>query len=220
MGPRNSTMTPNAVLPVSSQPAVCGLGFASPRPPGTRTQKPAMPCPWVVVSPIHLSTRPTSGSGKVSDDALRQIDAFTTPGSLLRVAREKTGLSQREAADRLHLMPDYVGIIERDDYHALRSPAFARGYVRAYGRLLGLDEDYLLTLFDEMDLSEEQPARRIETRPLQLHRTGVGVVIGLAVLVFLVLAMWWWRADEGAQRVSRIEQVGILPETQQAGVER
>jgi len=62
----------------------------------------------------------------VSDDSSPQLDAFLTPGTLLRTAREAQKLSQREVADRLHLMPGYPAIIERDDYQALRHPAFAR----------------------------------------------------------------------------------------------
>ena len=112
-------------------------------------------------------------------------------------------MPEREAADRLNLMPGYVAILERDDYQALRSPPFARGYVRAYGKLLRLDEKQLLDSFDQ--LSDRDPAqvqqqkqrqKRVETRPLQLQRTGLGVVIGLAVLLLLVLALWWWQGDE------------------------
>ncbi len=51
--------------------------------------------------------------------------------------------------DLLNLMPGYVAILERDDYQALRSPAFARGYVRAYGQLMELDEAELLRAFDQ-----------------------------------------------------------------------
>ncbi len=131
----------------------------------------------------------------MSDEALRQIDAFSTPGVLLRKARVAQGMSEREAADRLNLMPDYVDILERDDYQALRSPNFARGYVRSYGRLLGLDEGDLLRLFDDAFGAGFAPARRIETRPLQLQRTGKGVVIGLGVLLLLVLVLWWWRGS-------------------------
>lgn len=90
-------------------------------------------------------------------------------------------------------MPDYVDILERDDYQALRSPQFARAYVKAYGRLLDLDEQHLLSLFDES--YEQQPGEekpRVETRPLQLQRTGLGVVIGLGVLLLLVAGLWWW----------------------------
>ena len=77
----------------------------------------------------------------------QQIDAFLTPGTLLKTAREAQELSEREVADRLHLMPGYPAIIERDDYQALRHPAFARGYVKAYGKLVGVDEKRLLDAF-------------------------------------------------------------------------
>ncbi len=45
----------------------------------------------------------------MSDDASEQLDAFVTPGTLLKAAREAQELSQREVADRLHLMPGYPG---------------------------------------------------------------------------------------------------------------
>ena len=65
-----------------------------------------------------------------------QLDAFITPGTLLKTAREAQQLSEREVADRLNWMPGYTAIIERDDFQALRRPAFARGYVKAYGTML------------------------------------------------------------------------------------
>ncbi len=137
----------------------------------------------------------------MSDAIPSQVDAFITPGSLLKVAREQQGLSQREAADRLNFMPGYVAILERDDYQALRSPPFARGYIKAYGRLLGIDEDRLLEVFDQMrEQQSPQVKTRVETRPLQLQQTGLGVVIGLAVLSLLVLGLWWWQGDSGADR--------------------
>lgn len=125
-----------------------------------------------------------------------QLDAFTTPGSLLKAARERLGMTEREAADRLNLMPDYVGILERDDYQALRSPPFARGYVKAYGRLLGLEEQHLLSVYDELrNATPVQQRKRIDNRPLQLQRTGLGVVVGLGVLLLLVAGLWWWQGD-------------------------
>jgi len=140
----------------------------------------------------------------VTDEAV-QLDAFTTPGTLLRAARESQGMSEREAADRLNFMPDYVTILERDDYQALRSPPFARGYVKAYGRLLDLDEEHLMSVFEqviaEMPIQQE---KRIETRPLQLQRTGLGVVIGLGVLLLMVMALWWWEKDQPEQSLSPI----------------
>jgi len=138
-------------------------------------------------------------------DKAVQLDAFTTPGTLLRAARERQGMTAREAADRLNFMPNYVTILERDDYQALRSPSFARGYVKAYGRLLGLEEQHLLAVFDQMATEEPaQPQKR--TQPLQLQRTGLGVVIGLGVLLLLVAALWWWQEGRNGQPLSGLDE--------------
>lgn len=130
----------------------------------------------------------------MSDEA--QLDAFITPGTLLKTAREAQQLSEREVADRLNWMPDYTAIIERDDFQSLRRPAFARGYVKAYGKLLGIDEVQLLAAFDQL-AGGERPRRekRTSSRPVQLQRTGLGVVTGLVLLALLVLAIWWWRGE-------------------------
>ncbi len=124
-----------------------------------------------------------------------QLDAFASPGALLRTERESQGMTRREAADRLHFMPDYVAILERDDYKALRSPSFARSYIKAYGRLLGMDVPSLLSAYDSLVEATPAPPQRVQSRPVQLQRTGIGVVTGLAVLTLLVAALWWW--EEG-----------------------
>jgi cytoskeleton protein RodZ len=140
------------------------------------------------------------------------VGASITPGTLLKAAREAQGLGEREVADRLNMMPGYVAILERDDYQALRSPAFARGYVKAYGRLLELDEEQVLGAFDVLRAATRDPGRkRVETRPLQLQRTGVGVVVGLTVLLLLVLALWWQGGSESGQE--DITQPQLQPDT-------
>ena len=102
-------------------------------------------------------------------------------------------MSEREAADRLNLMPQYVALLERDEYQALRSPSFARGYVKSYGRMLGVDESHLLRLYDTLRPIEPGSEPEIgRQRPLQLQHTGPGAVIGLGILLLLVLALWWW----------------------------
>ena len=139
----------------------------------------------------------------------------------MRAAREEQGIPEREAADRLNFMPGYVAILERDDYQALRSPPFARGYVKAYGKLLGLDEEELLGSFDQLRASAEPSGqKRVETRPLQLQRTGTGVFIGLAVLALLVLGLWWLGDRESLDKALPVPgeiQAEQLPQAATAG---
>lgn len=120
-----------------------------------------------------------------------------TPGAMLKAARQSLELSERETADRLNWMPGYVAIVERDDYAALRRPSFARGYVKAFGKLLALDEKRLMTAFDALNIpnavtaSASAPSRR----PLQLQKTGLGVIVGLSLLCLLIAALWWWQGN-------------------------
>jgi cytoskeleton protein RodZ len=140
--------------------------------------------------------KPINGVLELTGDLPPQVDAFVTPGTRLRNARLLSALSEREVEDLLNLMPGYVGILERDDYQALRSPAFARGYVRAYGQLMKLDEAQLLRAFDEQREQWAEEKKRVETRPLQLQRTGASVVIGLLILLLLVFALWFWQGQD------------------------
>ena len=63
----------------------------------------------------------------MSDGQTSQPELALSPGALLKEAREAQELSQREVADRLHLMPGYPAIIERDEFHSLRHPAPSEG---------------------------------------------------------------------------------------------
>jgi cytoskeletal protein RodZ len=129
----------------------------------------------------------------VTDVSQPDAQGSLSVGAKLKSAREKQGMSTRDAADRLNWMPDYVAVIESDNYEKLRNPAFARGYVKAYSRLVGLDENAQLAAFDRIreERASNKEAHKKRTRPLHLHKTGRGVFIGLGALLLLVLFLWW-----------------------------
>ena len=129
----------------------------------------------------------------MTSDPSSQASVPSSPGPLLKNEREAQGMSQREAADRLNWMPNYVAVIEDDNYAKLRNPAFARGYVKAYARLVGLSEETLLSAFDEhyrLNASTDTVSKK-RARPVHLQRTEIGVAVGLGVLLLLIFFMWW-----------------------------
>jgi cytoskeleton protein RodZ len=71
-----------------------------------------------------------------------------SPGLLLKNAREAAGLSIDQVADKLHLLKAVVSSLEKDCYDRIRGDTFARGYLRNYARLLGMDADDIVGCFN------------------------------------------------------------------------
>ncbi len=101
------------------------------------------------------------GSGKMTE----------SPGELLKVARERRGFSEKQVADQLHITMHYVRAIETDTYEKLPGHIFARGYIKSYALLLGLDADRIVGLFNDQagDQARSPQARNAE---LQAGRRG------------------------------------------------
>lgn len=134
-------------------------------------------------------------SGVVTELPLRR-----GPGERLRVARAAAGLPLERVADALHLPPELLEQLERDIFAQIPGRVFARGYLRNYARLVGLDPEQILaaydTLFPAADAGEEGLHRVVTRRQLRSHvDSGHGmvriatwtIVIGLAALLFT----WW-----------------------------
>lgn len=129
---------------------------------------------------------------------LRQDDGrMPHPGATLQAAREAKGLSAGEAATSLRLPEKILAHLEAGRFDKLPGDTFARGYVRSYARLLGLDANRLVLEYDR--------SRGIEVRERQVSgidkmgrpgRTGstlmtwTTVVVALAILASVLL--WWY----------------------------
>lgn len=68
-------------------------------------------------------------------------------GAVLREARERAGLELRDVSDRTKIRLRYLGAIEDEHWDDLPSAAYAKGFLRTYAQLLGLDADALVDEF-------------------------------------------------------------------------
>lgn len=64
-------------------------------------------------------------------------------GDVLREARERAGLDLRDASDETKIRLRYLSALEDERWEDLPSPAYAKGFLRTYAQLLGLDGDAL-----------------------------------------------------------------------------
>ena len=118
-------------------------------------------------------------------------------GPLLRAAREARGESLVEAAGALKLSVRQLAAIEEERFDDLPGPAFVRGFVRNYGRHLGVDVEPLIAArwgVGAASPAELRPLTNAEgTLPVSGERSRVRRLASpLALVAAVGLALAWY----------------------------
>ena len=85
----------------------------------------------------------------MSDASLAIDTQSISVGDSLRHARMVTGWTVSDVAKKLNLTPSAVEFIEANQFERLPGTTFARGYIRSYAKILGLDSNQLAQQFDQ-----------------------------------------------------------------------
>ncbi|NVZ23021.1 helix-turn-helix domain-containing protein [Pseudomonas costantinii] len=125
------------------------------------------------------------------------------PGETLRQARESNGWSLAEVALKLNLTTTSLGNLEAGAFDKLPGHTFARGYIRAYAKLLGIDQAVLVQEFDQFTGTDSQGSNvhglgRIE-EPVRVSHTILRIVSLLLLIAVIGGGFVWWQ-DQTSQR--------------------
>ena len=146
------------------------------------------------------------------------VSSRSNPGETLRKARESKNLAQAEVAQQLNLTLRALTQVEAGAFDKLPGHTFARGYIRAYAKLLELDQDRLVADFDAYTGTDSAGSSvhalgRIE-EPTHLAQSllrfvSVGLLLGL-----LAVSFFWWqeqstRKDSDAAVSRALEHVEV-----------
>ncbi|MEW6038751.1 MAG: RodZ domain-containing protein [Pseudomonadota bacterium] len=142
--------------------------------------------------------------GESMDNELesRTAGGRESAGTMLRTAREARRLGIDKVSRELHLSARTVGLLERDDYASLPPPAFVRGYLRGYARLLDLPEQEVVDAYNQV--AGENPAP--ELRPVvrgQGEARPASWSGPLGLIVVGVLAIWsyqYWHSSQTSEQ--------------------
>ncbi|WP_027858292.1 RodZ domain-containing protein [Marinobacterium jannaschii] len=134
------------------------------------------------------------------------------PGYKLTAAREAGGLSVNQVAARMNLSPHYIEAIESGDFDALPSLVFARGYVRNYARMLGLDE--VLLVQHVGGFTSPSVPKPVTTVPqdVKLSDPRVRWSGWLFLVGILGITIWWWQTQYGNGEAPAAEVVAETAE--------
>ena len=134
------------------------------------------------------------------------------PGDVLRQAREKRDWSQAEVARKLNLTVSSLNNLENGAFDKLPGHTFARGYIRAYAKLMDMDQAPLVEAFDQITGthakgSEVHALGRIE-EPVRLSHNILRVV-SLLLLVAVVGGGFFWWQDQSSQRGKDLAKIAL-----------
>lgn len=149
------------------------------------------------------------------DNTVSQQTGFADEPSVglqLRRAREARGMTVEGVGAAIKLAARQVEAIEADDYARLTSATYARGFIRNYASLMGLDAQALLAQLDRHE---------VRARPQLVEQANVGVAmpsqsarrkwmlpllaLSVPALAAIALYVWFefWPAD--AQPAAAVE---------------
>ena len=124
-------------------------------------------------------------------------------GELLAEARREQQISVSEVAKELHLDELKVRALERNEFELLGAPVFAKGHLRKYSQLVGVDEDDVFTDYYTMTRADGMPPIVSKRKKIR-QEMSPGPWIAVIVLIIVAAAAYWWF-------VIRIENAVVLP---------
>lgn len=115
-----------------------------------------------------------------------------TVGQILKEERERKLYSLEEVEKITKIRKELLEELEAGHYSKLPPPTFVQGFIKNYGKFLGLDIEKLLALFRREFSDQKYPPRILESfsNPLQKNKFRLtptkvlGVVILSLVLIF------------------------------------
>jgi cytoskeleton protein RodZ len=141
-------------------------------------------------------------------------------GERLAEARRERQISVLEVAKELHLDEPKVRALERNDFEVLGAPVFAKGHLRKYAQLVGVDADDVFADYYQMTRQETIPPVIVGRRRIR-QELSPGPWIAVIIVIIVAAASYWWFAvfaDQAAPPATTpeetpVEQQGVMIET-------
>jgi cytoskeleton protein RodZ len=115
-------------------------------------------------------------------------------GELLAEARREQQISVLEVAKELHLDEHKVRALECNEFDVLGAPVFAKGHLRKYAQLVGVDADDVFAGYYRMTHMAGIPPV-VVSKPRASHEISPGPWIAAIVVVIVAAASYFWFAS-------------------------
>lgn len=108
-------------------------------------------------------------------------------GHYLKVQRKLRGISLEEVSHLSKIAPNWLQLLERDEFDKLPGDIFTKGYLRLYAEAIGLDSEDVVLRYEVLARHHEEEAsnptpwwRRRDTWRV------IGLLLGMAAVAYWV----------------------------------
>jgi cytoskeleton protein RodZ len=112
-------------------------------------------------------------------------------GERLAAARREQQITVLEVAKELHLDEPKVRALEQNKFDVLGAPVFAKGHLRKYAMLVGVDNDDVLQDYYKLNRASGMPPVVGKVRK-SVRETSPGPWIATIVILIIAAAAYWW----------------------------
>ncbi len=141
-----------------------------------------------------------NNNSKAHDDDFKnnvsQKSIQSSPGNLLRNAREESKMSVKSAAKKLFLQTGVIRALEADKYDGLPPSVFVRGYLRNYAKLQKISQESMMDSFETMinqqpTLSPVKPQIKPQVKRNTLEQGFLLSFVGTFMAVITLMILTW-----------------------------
>ncbi|MDJ0905457.1 MAG: DUF4115 domain-containing protein [Woeseiaceae bacterium] len=138
-------------------------------------------------------------------------------GERLAEARREQQISVDDIAKELHLDEAKVRGLERNEFDELGAPVFAKGHLRKYAEIVGIDPDDVLEDYYKMTRQDALPPVVVARRRMR-QEISPGPWIAVIIVILVAAASYWWFAVYSSEQTGPATQLPAAPAQQDEGV--
>lgn len=131
-------------------------------------------------------------------------EPMQTAGLMLRKAREAKGFSVNDMAKELRLSAAQIENLEADQFLEFKTPTFVRGYLRAYAKLVNIDEATLFKVFEQQDNRKPDVGEMRSFSHKEARKRGDKgtLLIGVCVILVVAFGVFGWIYQNSSTSIS------------------
>ncbi len=139
-------------------------------------------------------------------------------GEYLKQARKKKRLSLEQIASQTRIQAQHLQALESEDFANLPAKVFAKGFVRSYAKILGLDEEEALqcfletsgTFYERRQVEQPLPHAQVKLEAAPRQNMNWKLVFGFIIIV-AAGAVWYGLPKQQGTPIALSEPEAFSP---------